>query len=414
MMMKNTRYNLLFVFCILSTGFLSAQAVPTLKSWLALEASSRPSFLTQSFANESLTKKQTKEVVAMLMSDKEQQLKRSLADEWKAQAFREGSHELKFEYKIFGEKPKNGRSLFISMHGGGNTAPRVNDQQWKNQVGLYKPAEGVYIAPRAPTNTWNLWHEGHIDTLFDRLIEASIIFEGVNPDKVYIMGYSAGGDGVYQLAPRMADRWAAASMMAGHPNETSPLSLRNLPFTIHVGALDNGFNRNEIAKRWAVMLDSLRQLDPGGYNHLVQVHEGRPHWMNREDTVAVTWMAAFVRNTIPEKIVWKQDDMHHESFYWLSVPAVSAKTGGEVVASYKGNNINVEKNYSDTLVVFLDDRMVNLNRALTVTYQGTQIFKGKVKRSMPVIYQTIQKRKDPGLVFSARLLIVNGKVMDKS
>jgi dienelactone hydrolase len=27
----------------------------------------------------------------------------------------------------------------------------------------------------------------------------------VNPNKVYVMGYSAGGDGVWRLAPRMAD-----------------------------------------------------------------------------------------------------------------------------------------------------------------------------------------------------------------
>jgi dienelactone hydrolase len=91
------------------------------------------------------------------------------------------------------------------MHGGGNAPSTVNDRQWKNQVGLYTLDEGVYLAPRAPTNTWNLWHESHIDTLFDQLIHAAVLFEGVNPNKVYIMGYSAGGDGVYQLAPRMAD-----------------------------------------------------------------------------------------------------------------------------------------------------------------------------------------------------------------
>ena len=38
-------------------------------------------------------------------------------------------------------------------------------------VALYTLDEGIYIAPRAPTNTWNLWHEAHIDPLFARLIE---------------------------------------------------------------------------------------------------------------------------------------------------------------------------------------------------------------------------------------------------
>ena len=124
------------------------------------------------------------------------------------------------------------------MHGGGGAPPQVNDQQWENQKRLYTLSEGVYLVPRAPTNTWNLWHQGHIDGMFSRLIENMIALEDVNPDKVYLMGYSAGGDGVYQLAPRMADRFAAAAMMAGHPNETSPLGLRNLPFTLHMGGRD--------------------------------------------------------------------------------------------------------------------------------------------------------------------------------
>ncbi|MFM8642358.1 MAG: polyhydroxyalkanoate depolymerase, partial [Phycisphaerales bacterium] len=106
----------------------------------------------------------------------------------------------------------------------------VNDAQWENQKRLYSPPEGVYVAPRAPTNEWNLWHQGHVDALFDRLIENLVMCERVDPDRIYLMGYSAGGDGVYQLAPRMADRFAAAAMMAGHPNEAVPDGLRNLPF----------------------------------------------------------------------------------------------------------------------------------------------------------------------------------------
>ena len=77
-----------------------------------------------------------------------------------------------------------------------------------------------------------------------------VAFEDVNWNRVYLLGYSAGGDGVYQLAPRMADRWAAAAMMAGHPNETSPLGLRNVPFVLQVGGLDSGYNRNRVAMEW--------------------------------------------------------------------------------------------------------------------------------------------------------------------
>lgn len=53
---------------------------------------------------------------------------------------------MKFDYRVFGEKPADGRSLYISMHGGGNAPEALNTQQWQNQIRLYEPAEGVYVA----------------------------------------------------------------------------------------------------------------------------------------------------------------------------------------------------------------------------------------------------------------------------
>ena len=134
------------------------------------------------------------------------------------------------------------------------------------------------------------------EDVLGELIADLVVFEDVNPDRVYLMGYSAGGDGVYQLAPRMADRFAAAAMMAGHPNETSPLSLRNLPFTLHMGGDDGAYNRNTVAREWNVKLAELHLADPGGYTHVVDIHQGKGHWMEREDAIALPWMARFTRS----------------------------------------------------------------------------------------------------------------------
>ena len=41
-----------------------------------------------------------------------------------------------------------------------------------------------------------------------------------------------GGDGTYIMGPRLVDYWAACSMMAGHPNHSSPLNLRNIGFSV--------------------------------------------------------------------------------------------------------------------------------------------------------------------------------------
>jgi hypothetical protein len=387
----------------------SAQSNRALKSWLGKAPVSRPPLAMAGFGNAALSKKEADEAAVLLIADMYKQQRSALEEQWKNKRFIHDNDTLKFEYKVFGEQPADGRSLYISMHGGGNARPSVNDQQWQNQIRLYTPVEGVYVAPRAPTNTWNLWHESHIDTLFQKLIIAAVIFENVSPDKVYIMGYSAGGDGVYQLATRMADQWAAAAMMAGHPNETTPDNLRNIGFTLHMGALDNAYNRNNIAKRWGVMLDSLRKADPDGYAHVVSLHEGRPHWMNREDSVAVPWMAAFTRNPLPRKVVWKQDDVSRLSFYWLAVPRGSVQTGGLIIASVKDNVVDIQRNYADSLYIRFNDRLVNLDKPVTINFQGRRVFRGKLRRSVFTINETVEERKDPGLVFSSQLLIVNGK-----
>ena len=331
-------------------------------------------------------------------------IRRQRAGEMQAKVLEIGDHRMPFWYAVHGDPPEGeGRSLYISMHGGGGAPPAVNDQQWENQKRLYKPAEGVYLAPRAPTDTWNLWHRAHIDDFYDRLIENLIVFEGVDPDKVYFMGYSAGGDGVYQLAPRMADRLAAAAMMAGHPNETRPDGLRNLPFTLHMGGEDGAYNRNGIARQWKKSLAELAASDEGGYPHEVVIHEGKGHWMDREDAVAVPWMARHRRDLRPERIVWLQDDVTHDRFYWLAVDEPKARH--RIVAERDGNTIRIIEGGEGGLRIRLDDSMVDLDREVRVVRGDETVFEGIVPRTREVIERTLAERGDPSGVFTAEIVI---------
>ena len=319
-------------------------------------------------------------------------------------------HKFRFESKKYGKKPDKGWDLFISMHGGGGTTAEVNDSQWKNQIRLgdaYKPKNAIYVAPRAPTDTWNLWHQGHIDEFLDRLIEDFVVLEGVNPNRVYLMGYSAGGDGVYQLAPRLADRLAGAAMMAGHPNDASPLGLRNIAFSIHVGAADRSYKRNTVAADWGKQLDVLRSSDADAYPHQVQVHKGKGHWMDLGDKVAVPWLQKFSRNPLPGKVVWLQDDVVHDRFYWLAIPAGSEKKGQLAVVTIEGQAIRIEKTEGiDTLLIRLNDEMLDLGRPVKVfASDGSEIFAGKVPRSEELANQTLSARGDQQLMFFGEIEI---------
>ena len=73
-----------------------------------------------------------------------------------------------------------------------------------------------------------MWCQADADEFYHKIVLMAVAQLGVNPDKVYILGYSAGGDGVWRMGPRMADNWAAASMMAGHPGDVRPVSYTHL------------------------------------------------------------------------------------------------------------------------------------------------------------------------------------------
>jgi predicted esterase len=325
-----------------------------------------------------------------------------------AKAVTRGDKTMRFETRTYGEAPPHGHSLWISLHGGGNAPTEVNDQQWRNQINLYQPAEGIYLAPRAPTDTWNLWHEGHIDPMLQQLIDAEVAINGVDPDRIYLMGYSAGGDGVWRLAPRLADRFAAAAMMAGHPGDVSLLPLRNLPFALFVGGADSAYDRNTLAVAKTRELERLHAADPNGYVFLSRIYPGLPHWMNRRDAEAVPWMARFTRNPWPRRIVWVQngmmvrDDPVHERFYWLHLPGRNpGSVGGAITADVEGQEIRLDGNVPAGLELRLSDRLINLDRPVTIRVNGYQAFHGRLHRTLAAIRASFAERFDPASAATA-------------
>lgn len=322
---------------------------------------------------------------------------------WCSKVFTLDSLRMPIMYKVFGEKPADGRSLYISMHGGGSTPTAVNDQQWRNQIVLYAPKEGVYVAPRAPFDDWNMWFRPQMDAFFQQLIAAAVVEMDVNPDKVYLLGYSAGGDGVWRMAPRMADRWAAASMMAGHPGEASQLNLRNVPFMIWMGENDGAYNRNRLAAEKGAVMDSLHAADSAGYVHETHIVAGKGHWMDRADTLAIAWMAKYRRNVVPERVVWRQEETVRPSMYWLKVDVSKARPGMEIVASRKGNRIVVERCDYPSFTLCLNDDVADLDKPVIVEYNGRRLLKKRVRRSADTIARLLRERQDPRLIFSAEL-----------
>ena len=298
-------------------------------------------------------------------------------------------------WTVYGDEPADGRSLWISLHGGGGAPKDVNDGQWQNQKFLYTPEEGVYVAPRAPWDAWDMWFQEPIDFMYLQLIRAMVTHYNVNPDKVYILGYSAGGDGVWRLAPRMADHWAAASMMAGHPGDVSLVNVRNLPFMIWMGGKDVAYNRNRLAAVRGAEMDSLQAQDREGYIHETHILADKAHWMDREDRAAIPWLAQYRRNPWPRHLVWQQESVLKEHFYWVSVPRNEMGRGKRVEINVEKNVINILRCDYSTLTLRLSQELLPLNGKVVVTYKGKTLYKGKPESSADTFKKTLHQMQDP-------------------
>ena len=130
-------------------------------------------------------------------------------------------------------------------------------------------------------------------------------------------------------------------MMAGHPNNANPTSLRNLPFAIFMGGEDGAYNRNTVARDWGDRLQKLQAADPEGYPHRCTIYEDL-HWMDGCDAEGHV-EAQYTRDPWPNKVVWHQSGRTHNRFAWLSTDSPQASKGKTITAEVDGQTIRITK-----------------------------------------------------------------------
>jgi hypothetical protein len=327
----------------------------------------------------------------------------SSATELSAKRIVIGDKSMKWMEKSFGDAPGHKHSLWITLHGGGQGTEEENDRNWRGYFGRYEfPPGSINVAPRAPANTWDMWHVKWTDGLLQRLIADFVLHRDVDPGQVYLIGYSAGGDGVYQLAPRLADEFAATGMCAGHPNEVTPEGLRNLPFFLYMGGEDSAYHRNTVVREFSAKMDNLQAADPEGYPHRLTVFPGLPHNMQNREAEMIPRMTCLRRAAWPKRVVWKQDDpVVHTRFYWMK--RETPRSNEIYAAQVEGQTITIERPASGNLTLRLSDNLLDLDQPVRVVAGKKTIFEGKVARSFASVIRSLHEREDPELTGPAEL-----------
>ena len=128
--------------------------------------------------------------------------------------------------------------------------------------------------------------------------------------------------------------------------------------------------------------------------------------MDREDAVAIPWMAEFRRNPFPDRVVWRQDDVTHNRFYWLAVDDKNKRRGSVVEVSVKKQQIEIKKLQGiEQLILRANDQILDLDQPVTVTFKDQQLFQGNLNRTVAMISRTLVERGDPASIFSAQVTV---------
>lgn len=348
-----------------------------------------------------------------------------------------GEATMKYGAFVLGEPGESGYPLFIALHGGGQSdTPDLNDSQWVQMTSYYQNSveNGIYVNPRGVRDTWDCHFNPESYPLYDRLIENMIAFYDVDPNRVYLTGFSAGGDGVYAITAKMADRFAAANMSAGHPNGLPLWNLYNMPLQLQVGENDTAYDRNIVTAQYGQLLDGYQEELGGGYIHNTYVHQGQGHnfrdnsvsdqkvmadsaaWLESGDSTvvevdanAIRFMEQYVRNPLPERVVWdlsqRAEQRTGESFYWLQ--ADSQLTEGKIVVSCDSetNTITVEEcSVAGEVTFLLSNDMLDLFAPITVnTSDGSDTV--TVTPDYDLLYETTMERGDCNYQFAAKITV---------
>jgi dienelactone hydrolase len=371
---------------------------------------------------------------------------------------------MRFSFDKIGKEPGNGFPLYISLHGGGHVERGVNDWQWELMKSYYRDGikTGIHVATRGISDTWDMHFLPESYALYARLIENMILYENVDPNRVYILGFSAGGDAVYQIAPRFADRLAGANMSAGHSNSVDLTNLQNLPFLIQMGENDTSVNRNKDSVTRHIKLKELKAKHEG-YPHELFLHKEGSHnswrddhpngsyqvilkdptaWLNsgdgstiKKNTNAVHWLDRYKREAYPKKIVWnpqasapyhvnetsnyldtpearKQIGAYGKISYWLDVNNnPREKLVGQIIATYHRAGLFQGSNRIDIIAIedgvnlriLLNTTMVNFAKPIDIAVKGKIIAQVNLKPSLNVMMRTLLERGDPSYSFQAEI-----------
>lgn len=332
--------------------------------------------------------------------------------------------------------PEGKLPMFLHMHGSG-----PKDYEWKvsHEICMHDfPSPAIYMIPQIPNGygEYYRWAIVSKQWAWEKLLRHLFLNEKVDANRIHFIGISEGAYGSQRLASFYADYLAGAGPMAGgEPLRNAPLeNLAHVAFSLRSGEWDFGFHRNTVTYMTRIDADSIQELHPGYYNHLIEIVPDYGHSIPYGETPK--WLYKFTRTPRPKYFYWEDYDMygrHREGFYNLRVDEISRSSDAERTCyemNIDGNTITLNVNnvqYKTTfrsegidflfakeftpatkgkVTLFLSEDMVDFSKPVNVIVNGKEVFSGKVKPALRAMVESCALFYDPERLFPASVEVV--------
>ena len=178
-----------------------------------------------------------------------------------------------------------------------------------------------------------------------------------------------------------------------------------------VGEKDTAYGRFERNQKFAAAVEQLRGDRKDIYPVRVDVIPGNGH-TGLPDRDIIKQMYPAVRNPVPTELSWLQTDKVIRDFFWLRSEAPGKKR--EIEATCRDNRIAITTSTNVTsATVLLDSRLIDFDQPVITEVNGTKS-SHKLQPSLRVLAETLLRRGDPELAFTAKIeLPITAPASDK-
>jgi hypothetical protein len=249
----------------------------------------------------------------------------------------------------------------------------------------------------------------------------------IDPDRIFITGMSNGGIGAWLIGMHHAPLFAGVAPMAGGLDGVlMPFlaNLRNTPIYIIHGAKDQVMPV-ELSRSIS------RELTALGYAHVYREHQGEHpmaggHYFPREELPAlISWLNQQRRDPLPEKVTLVREASRFHPFSWVRLDATDpiAAFSDDLVdkrdqritqreyasleaAIVAPNRIEVKTQRIQRYSLFLNDRLIDPAKPVSIWTNGHLSYEGPVTVSIDTLLRQARLRHDPRQLFPIHLSVI--------